>query len=71
MGGANRRDLSLCEDVWAEAARCVPSSSVTIHSGHEAVLLFFVLSGFVLCFLIKGGRQPHYSMYLLRGICRI
>lgn len=39
--------------------------------GHEAVILFFVLSGFVLTLQIKGAHGLHYGEYALRRICRI
>jgi peptidoglycan/LPS O-acetylase OafA/YrhL len=42
-----------------------------ITEGHAAVMLFFVLSGFVLSLpLIKGSAQP-YPVYLLRRVLRI
>ncbi|MFM0736603.1 acyltransferase [Paraburkholderia xenovorans] len=39
--------------------------------GHEAVILFFALSGFVLTLQIDGARQPGYGEYAIRRICRI
>ncbi|WP_339243299.1 acyltransferase [Paenibacillus sp. FSL F4-0243] len=39
--------------------------------GHEAVLLFFVLSGFVLSLPFLNQRSPKYSQYLIKRICRI
>ena len=39
--------------------------------GHEAVLLFFVLSGFVLSLPYLQGREQSYPQFLLRRILRI
>jgi peptidoglycan/LPS O-acetylase OafA/YrhL len=39
--------------------------------GHEAVILFFVLSGFVLTLQIDRQRKPGYGEFALRRICRI
>ncbi|RKP44401.1 acyltransferase family protein [Trinickia fusca] len=39
--------------------------------GHEAVVLFFVLSGFVLTLQINGAGKPGYYEYAIRRICRI
>lgn len=40
-------------------------------SGHEAVVLFFVLSGYVLSLPVWRGRQLRYRQYLLRRVFRI
>lgn len=40
-------------------------------AGGEAVLLFFVLSGFVLVLPFLDGRQPSYVRFVLRRVCRI
>lgn len=42
-------------------------------AGHEAVILFFVLSGFVLSlpFLVTDNRFPKYIPYVTKRICRI
>lgn len=40
-------------------------------AGQEAVLLFFVLSGFVLALPFLDGRPPLYGRFLIRRICRI
>ncbi|MCY0389795.1 acyltransferase [Robbsia sp. Bb-Pol-6] len=40
-------------------------------TGHEAVLLFFVLSGFVLTLQQTGSRRVGYPEYLLKRFCRI
>lgn len=40
-------------------------------AGHEAVVLFFVLSGYVLSIPIWRKRQPAYHLYLTRRIFRI
>lgn len=43
----------------------------TLWAGKEAVLLFFVLSGFVLMIPFTNNKKPKYSSYLLKRICRI
>lgn len=43
----------------------------TIWAGKEAVLLFFVLSGFVLMIPFANNRKPLYLPYLIKRICRI
>ncbi|SDP05863.1 Peptidoglycan/LPS O-acetylase OafA/YrhL, contains acyltransferase and SGNH-hydrolase domains [Paenibacillus sp. yr247] len=40
-------------------------------AGHEAVVLFFVLSGFVLAIPMLVDRRSIYSMYLIKRILRI
>ena len=40
-------------------------------AGQEAVILFFVLSGFVLSLPYHNGKNIPYSKYLTRRICRI
>jgi peptidoglycan/LPS O-acetylase OafA/YrhL len=40
-------------------------------SGHSAVILFFVLSGFVLSLPFFQNTKVSYSKYLIRRICRI
>ena len=40
-------------------------------AGHEAVVFFFVLSGFVLSVPFAGSRKPGYAAYLLKRMCRI
>lgn len=40
-------------------------------AGGEAVVLFFVLSGFVLSLLFTGDKPPTYKDYIIRRICRI
>ncbi|MZQ83651.1 acyltransferase family protein [Paenibacillus sp. 5J-6] len=45
-----------------------------VHSlwgGHEAVILFFVLSGFVLSLSYYKDKAPKYKDYLIKRICRI
>lgn len=39
--------------------------------GQEEVLLFFVLSGFVLALPFVAGRGPSYGAFVVRRICRI
>jgi peptidoglycan/LPS O-acetylase OafA/YrhL len=42
-----------------------------IWSGHEAVILFFVLSGFVLALPFLNGKQGTYKVYILKRFFRI
>lgn len=39
--------------------------------GHEAVIMFFLLSGFVLSLPFFSNRQQSYTVYLIKRICRI
>jgi peptidoglycan/LPS O-acetylase OafA/YrhL len=40
-------------------------------AGHESVLLFFVLSGFVLTLPFLRPRKPYYFPFLVKRVCRI
>jgi peptidoglycan/LPS O-acetylase OafA/YrhL len=42
-----------------------------VWAGHEAVMLFFVLSGFVLSLPYLSGRSLPYRAYLAKRFCRI
>lgn len=42
-----------------------------IWAGHEAVIVFFLLSGLVLALPYTDGRAPAYGVYLVKRICRI
>ncbi|MGH8781076.1 acyltransferase family protein [Paraburkholderia sp.] len=42
-----------------------------VSGGHEAVILFFALSGFVLTLQVKGSRGLRYGEYVVRRVCRI
>lgn len=44
---------------------------VILISGHEAVILFFTLSGFVLALPYFSGRAQSYRVFAMRRICRI
>ncbi len=45
---------------------------ILVSSGPSAVVLFFVLSGFVLSLpFLRDGQQPGYLSYAVRRICRI
>jgi peptidoglycan/LPS O-acetylase OafA/YrhL len=44
---------------------------VLFYAGHEAVILFFVLSGFVLALPYLSERPPTYPIFVIRRICRI
>lgn len=39
--------------------------------GHESVILFFILSGFVLSLPYWEGKQSSYKAYMIRRMCRI
>ena len=39
--------------------------------GHEAVILFFVISGFVLTLQLTSDRRVTYRDYVVKRICRI
>ncbi|MEI2397575.1 acyltransferase family protein [Paenibacillus phytohabitans] len=39
--------------------------------GHQAVILFFILSGFVLALPFLSGKTAPYSAYIIKRICRI
>jgi peptidoglycan/LPS O-acetylase OafA/YrhL len=50
----------------------VPKTPLRIFAlGHEAVILFFVLSGFVLTLQLRSSRGISYRDYLIKRICRI
>lgn len=59
--------------VWAvHLIRAVTFSPAhLIWAGGEAVVLFFVLSGFVLALPFESRREPPYATFLVRRICRI
>lgn len=40
-------------------------------AGHESVILFFVLSGYVLSLPVWANRQPSYGIYFVRRVTRI
>jgi len=40
-------------------------------AGHEAVVFFFILSGFVLSLPFLGGKGGKYSHFLIKRVCRI
>lgn len=42
-----------------------------IWGGHEAVIMFFLLSGFVLSLPFYSNRTQSYTKYLIKRICRI
>ncbi|WP_162341286.1 acyltransferase family protein [Paenibacillus paridis] len=42
-----------------------------IWGGHEAVIMFFLLSGFVLSLPFFSDRQQNYTKYVIKRICRI
>ena len=51
-----------------------PAAAAVLHllgSGHAAVVLFFLLSGFVLTTPYLGQRRPSYGSFLIKRVCRI
>lgn len=42
-----------------------------VWGGHEAVIMFFLLSGFVLSLPFFSNRQQTYTKYVIKRICRI
>ncbi len=42
-----------------------------VFAGHEAVVMFFVLSGFVLSIPLTGSHPPGYGLFLVRRFCRL
>jgi len=42
-----------------------------LFAGHEAVILFFILSGFVLSIPMSADRPPGYALFLKKRFCRI
>jgi peptidoglycan/LPS O-acetylase OafA/YrhL len=42
-----------------------------IFAGNEAVIFFFLLSGFVLSLPFYSGKKVHYSSFLVKRVCRI
>ena len=42
-----------------------------VKSGDAAVILFFILSGFVLALPFLGARAPSYPGFLAKRVCRI
>lgn len=42
-----------------------------IYAGHEAVILFFILSGFVLSLPYLNDKKQSYSTFLIKRLCRL
>lgn len=57
------------EDPWFQAFSNPPLRALV--AGHEAVVLFFVLSGFVLYLPYERGAEQPYGVFLVRRVCRI
>jgi peptidoglycan/LPS O-acetylase OafA/YrhL len=51
--------------------RIIDFITMPVTAGHEAVILFFVLSGFVLSLPAVNGHAQAYPVFLMRRICRI
>ncbi|CAB3762488.1 acyltransferase family protein [Paraburkholderia humisilvae] len=50
----------------------IPRSPIRVIAlGHEAVILFFILSGFVLTLQLRSSRGISYKDFLIKRICRI
>jgi len=54
---------------WYNAINLSPLRA--LFAAHEAVVLFFVLSGFVLSIPLSGDRPTGYGIFLLKRFCRI
>jgi peptidoglycan/LPS O-acetylase OafA/YrhL len=52
--------------VWMER-----SPLRVLFAGHEAVVLFFLLSGFVLSIPLSEERAPGYGVFLMKRFCRL
>lgn len=61
--------LTRVHGVWPTLLKWTPAHIVW--AGHEAVLFFFVLSGFVLSLPWHVGRPENYGRFLIKRICRI
>jgi peptidoglycan/LPS O-acetylase OafA/YrhL len=61
--------METAHPAWAERLREFPLAIFT--NGYGAVMMFFVLSGFVLTLPALGGKRQPYLVYALRRICRI
>lgn len=57
-------------DNWRLAIHIITFLS-PLYAGHQAVILFFILSGFVLTLPYLRGRQQPYPHFLLRRVIRI
>lgn len=54
-----------------EAGLLWPKLLFLLHNGDGAVMIFFVLSGYVLALPFFRGTQPTYARYVLKRLCRI
>lgn len=61
--------LTPVHGVWPVLLKWTPLH--VLWAGHEAVLFFFVLSGFVLSLPWHVGHQETYGRFLVKRICRI
>jgi peptidoglycan/LPS O-acetylase OafA/YrhL len=60
------------EDIKSEFVRLISYTPFHIFwAGHEAVILFFVLSGYVLSLSFLNKNPPEYREYIIKRICRI
>lgn len=58
--------------LWPAQYRLLDESPLRfVAAGHEAVVFFFVLSGFVLSVPYAGPRAPRYGTFLAKRMCRI
>ena len=65
----NANYLNKFDEKWTEAITLSPLK--LFWAGNEGVLLFFVLSGFVLSLPFWNGRHLPYKAYLVKRFCRI
>ena len=62
--------LRTAHPAWLAHPAYVPPLWLLLN-GHASVILFFLLSGFVLSLPRLHGARPGYAVYVLRRICRI
>jgi peptidoglycan/LPS O-acetylase OafA/YrhL len=60
--------------IWVGTAWFAALDQSPLHvliAGREAVVLFFILSGFVLCIPFSGSKHISYGLFISRRFCRI
>jgi peptidoglycan/LPS O-acetylase OafA/YrhL len=56
---------------WGTALLLSRTPLGIFYAGRDAVILFFILSGFVLALPFLDGRKPSYRTFAVRRVCRI